>query len=855
MSDLLYDAIVGNTGAKQPATSDQVQPISDEDLNHPLVRSALKYINAYEGSPKANHLFGHKEFNDLSKHPNVKIPFTDKGDITTAAGTYQILSPTWEIQAKKQGLKDFSPENQDRAAIGIMRDIGALDAFKAGDYDKGKQLLGKQWASIPGSTIGKSTGQIPKLDPNKESILPSGDALYNAIVGNEMPKSEVQTGKNVSTDIPQVVSNKPVTQADKEQQMNWFQKGMNAPEASNKLQGAGEALASLVANPVISTVGAVKGLVQSLPSIATGKAPEIAAQIASDFEKKYGYSPTSEQGKKYLQSIGETFQGLVEKATGSSMPLPPVIPELTGITTGRAAAGQIEKQFAQAKGAPKPTAQVLEFPKTQEQPKSTMAGVGAASAKLNPYPELSGQETARGEFPQIKFEKMSGDVHPTEQRTRAEIISEINPTGRPRTGLITGNENTIRNEYALANSSERTPAGDILKQEIANEQQALPNYAKKIVEGTGADQLLPDNEARAYRIRNAFDDTEGLSKDIETVKKTIYKEAFDEVGDNPVTPTHIENLLNNKQFQAELKLKKLQDFTGGAKELLDLHKTEGFEGTAPNSIAGLEKLRQSLNASWTPENSYAIRKATKAIDIDIASAGGAKTLVKARALHEAEQNLFGSKGIKDLLTEVDANGIQTGIPNEKLMDKLNKMPNDQWKHIYDTLGKAANGKIIGIDVSPEVQALAKSAQAEMKAGIARDIYEAGAAKAGEWNPNSVNNKTNFHNSKIKHAFDPEEVRKIHTLNLGGYLMPAKSPYEGAGMQMQRVHNIANKLPAIGRIAGAATRIPFAESSGAWLGEKGHKFFAKKSLKKEAKALETELEKNKKLGTKLSDIGK
>lgn len=502
------------------------------------------------------------------------------------------------------------------------------------------------------------------------------------------------------------------------------------------------------------------------------------------------------------------------------------------------------------------------FPK-MDQPKTampvqvepTLAGVGAARAELNPYPKLTGEEVARGEMPQMKFEKMAGDVAPNEQAIRAEIISAINPEGRPRTGLITGNENSIRNEYALANSAERTPKGDILKQEIANEQQALPRYAENIVRKTGADQNLLDNESRAYRVRNALDSEEGLYKDIETAKKTIYEDAFKAVGDNPVEASTIEGLLNNKQFQAELRLKKLTDFTGGAKELLDLHKTEGFEGTKPGSIAGLEKLRQSLNASWSPENSYAIRRATRAIDEDIAKAGGAETLVKARALHKAEQDLFGSKGIKDLLTEVDANGIQTGIPNEKLMQKLNIMPNDQWKHIYDTLGKAANGEAIGVAISPEVQQAAKAAQAEMKGAIAREIFEAGGAKAGEWNANSVNKIANARMAKIKHSFSPDEIKEIYTLNYGGYLMPAKSPYEGAGMQTQRVNKLTDKLPFVGRAAGALTGIPGAETAGGFVGGKGSSFFEGRSQRKEARKLEKELEKNKQLGTKLKDIGK
>ena len=120
----------------------------------------------------------------------------------------------------------------------------------------------------------------------------------------------------------------------------------------------------------------------------------------------------------------------------------------------------------------------------------TLAGVGAARSELNPFPKFTGEEVVRGEAPQIKFSKMAGDVVPDEQMLRAQIISEINPQGRPRTGLITGNENTIRNEYTLANSPERSTAAEILKQEIANEQRALPEYARKIVDETGADPLL-----------------------------------------------------------------------------------------------------------------------------------------------------------------------------------------------------------------------------------------------------------------------------------------------------------------------------------------------------------------------------
>lgn len=196
--------ILGGTPKVPASKAGDVAPVSPDDLSHPNVQKALQYINAYEGKPKANQLFGYKEFNDLSKHPNVKIPFTDKGDITTAAGTYQILAPTWETQAKKQGLTDFSPENQDKAAVGILRDTGALDALKSGDFEKAKKLMATQWASIPGSTIGKSTGQIPKLNEQHEQILSPGDDISSLILGTSTSKEQ-----------------KPFT--DKKQQEGFFQ--------------------------------------------------------------------------------------------------------------------------------------------------------------------------------------------------------------------------------------------------------------------------------------------------------------------------------------------------------------------------------------------------------------------------------------------------------------------------------------------------------------------------------------------------------------------------------------------------------------------------------------------------------
>ena len=784
---------------------------------------------------------------------------TSKPNYAGAIGPGQILPKTWE-GAKKQGLipADYDINNPKHNLEGSKALVA--DAYKrySGDADKvlaeyyaGPNVIKDgqiqtDWKDLKNSKA-PTVGQY--IEQAKSKLNGMGDDFTKFVMGGASAKTEDTSTTKPAEDNRTSIAKmgdmskrlgkefiKPLSEISSE---DWKEKSLLAPAieytaSSLGIPGFTETDKKAAEEKLIKKG---KGFVEGVTKLVTEPVNTI-----SDIAKGIYENP----GK----FAGETVKGIIYDPE-----------QLVAIPGAGKAAQKLSEGGSKAKAV---LADKLNqaFPK-MEQPKPamavqaepTLAGVGAARAELNPYPKLTGEEISRGEAPQLKFEKMAGDVAPNEQAIRAQIISEINQGGRPRTGLITGNENTIRNEYALANSAERTPKGDILKQEIANEQQALPRYAENIVRKTGADQNLLDNESRAYRVRNALDSEEGLYKDIETAKSSIYKEAFQKVGDNPVEASTIENLLNNKQFQAELKLKKLTDFTGGAKELLDLHKTEGFEGTKPGSIAGLEKLRQSLNASWSPENSYAIRRATRAIDEDIAKAGGAETLVKARALHQAEKDLFGSKGIKDLLTETDANGVQTGIPNEKLIQKLNIMPNDQWRHIYDTLGKAANGEAIGVAISPEVQQAAKAAQAEMKGALAREIYEAGASKAGEWNPNSVNKIFNARMAKIKHSFSPDEIKDLYTLNYGGYLMQAKSPYEGAGMQMQRVGKLSDKLPIVGRAAGALTGIPGAETAGGFVGGKGSSFFQGRSQRKEAKALETELEKNKQLGTKLKDIGK
>jgi muramidase (phage lysozyme) len=179
-------------------------PLSDEDVAHPNVQAYLNYLNTYEGKPKPNQTVGYKEFKDLSDHPRIKVAFNDKGDTSDAAGSYQLLGKTWDQQKKKLGLKDFSFPNQQKAAVGVLADIGALEHIKNGDFEKANELARSQWASLPGSTIGLSTGQIPKVNPEAESILAKASSDYDpdvTFLGGYKPREAVNMPAKTVGDI------------------------------------------------------------------------------------------------------------------------------------------------------------------------------------------------------------------------------------------------------------------------------------------------------------------------------------------------------------------------------------------------------------------------------------------------------------------------------------------------------------------------------------------------------------------------------------------------------------------------------------------------------------------------------
>jgi muramidase (phage lysozyme) len=82
---------------------------------------------------------------------------------STAAGRYQINLPTWKTCKQALGLKDFTPDSQDRAAAWLIQRDGALDMVNGGQFADAIIKCRETWASLPGNSAGQPQRTLASL--------------------------------------------------------------------------------------------------------------------------------------------------------------------------------------------------------------------------------------------------------------------------------------------------------------------------------------------------------------------------------------------------------------------------------------------------------------------------------------------------------------------------------------------------------------------------------------------------------------------------------------------------------------------------------------------------------------------
>jgi muramidase (phage lysozyme) len=120
------------------------------------VQAFLKTIRAGEGTSDANgyrRMFGGELFESFKDHPRqLHTCQTKHGPLSsTAAGAYQFLGRTWDALVKQYGFEDFSPKNQDEAAVALIAGRDAIGDVIGGHFDAAIRKCAKEWASLPGA--------------------------------------------------------------------------------------------------------------------------------------------------------------------------------------------------------------------------------------------------------------------------------------------------------------------------------------------------------------------------------------------------------------------------------------------------------------------------------------------------------------------------------------------------------------------------------------------------------------------------------------------------------------------------------------------------------------------------------
>ncbi|WP_152044887.1 lysozyme family protein [Aureimonas psammosilenae] len=166
-SALSYDpagpALSGATGSDASAPKLKASAADNDNGLQPFQTAFLDTLAGPESAGAYNVKYGGDTFSDFSDHPRQDILIQSGphvGKTSSAAGRYQFLGSTWDDEAKKLGLSDFSPANQDRAAWSLASDTYRKKTgndlsvvLQSGDPDAIAGVgpaLKDVWTSLPG---------------------------------------------------------------------------------------------------------------------------------------------------------------------------------------------------------------------------------------------------------------------------------------------------------------------------------------------------------------------------------------------------------------------------------------------------------------------------------------------------------------------------------------------------------------------------------------------------------------------------------------------------------------------------------------------------------------------------------
>jgi muramidase (phage lysozyme) len=239
----------------------------DITLRNENVQAFLALIRKTEGAGYTT-LFGGGIVENTDDHPRIAITRTLGGKpiTSTAAGAYQFLSRTWDECVKALGLNDFSPPNQDRAALYLIERRKALPAVMEGDWTTAIERCNREWASLPGSPYGQPTKSLAYclkfLNDLKGGGAPATDTFQDSTT------KDTNMAPFIAAAIPSLISAAPAL-------IRLFGKGEQSEKNAKAAEMAVEIAKSITEQPTAE--GAVAAL-QADPVLSTSYAKAIESK-------------------------------------------------------------------------------------------------------------------------------------------------------------------------------------------------------------------------------------------------------------------------------------------------------------------------------------------------------------------------------------------------------------------------------------------------------------------------------------------------------------------------------------------------------------------------------------------------
>jgi len=753
----------------------------EKALSNPNVRKMLDVIANAEGVKHGyNTIFGNERSDDLKAHPNVKKEFTQtdgKKNSTTAAGRYQFLKGTWEKVSKKYGLTDFSPKNQDLAAVALILGRGALGDVIKGDFTKAIGKLGGEWASLPSSNYAqpkKSWKDIQNMvgEVKAPDRKPAQNRINQLVAAYDKQAKASTTKKQIDPQKKQANVNRLLDAFDKQNPQKAQPSGLpdfdengviredQPPQPKpqekplstmDKIIGGLEAGATLATGAVGGAIGqaagGLHGIAESVVdgTFGTQQGAQNAVNRATQFSSALTYEPNTAGGRRAVGAVGEFIED-----TGLDT-LPPVLGGGVGAATatlGRASVPVATAAAREVAQAAKPVvAQVVEQAK-----RPISAVTEAAKNVFNRESPNTGPAPAN-----------IGAAQVDPATVRQALAADLPVTPKLTKGQISRDPAQLKFEVETAKDGEM---GAPLRQRYEQQHQAIQQNFDAFIDQTGS-----QTGGNARDVGLMVDGA--LQKQMQTDKNRVrvaYKKADgSEEASTPVDVTRPVSVLEDGEISvidylnSQPELPTTPIITAAKRTAVSLgiaqKADDGSLVPGNPTIKQLEKWRSEINGNVNQEAPN-IRQATILkgfIDAHVEPYAG--TLYKAA---RAERKRFGDKWekhtiIKDLTSNKKGTDDRK-VSYEKVVDRV----------IYSgSLDDLRQAKRTIMTAGPE----GKQSWSEIQAAVLQNIKDEatkGVAPDAQGNqmisPAALNAQIRKLDEKLDFIFGKEGAEKLRALN-------------------------------------------------------------------------------------------